>query len=50
MLEVIIDAIRTRSSGTRLVFLSDFDGTLADFHDNPVMPGRRARRSGCWRC
>lgn len=38
MLEAIVDAIRTRPSATRLVFLSDFDGTLADFHDNPVMP------------
>jgi trehalose 6-phosphate phosphatase len=38
MLEAIIDAIRTRPADTRLVLLSDFDGTLADFHDNPVMP------------
>ena len=38
MLDAIIDAIDRRPAGTRLVFLSDFDGTLADFHDNPVMP------------
>lgn len=38
MLDAIINAIESRPAGTRLVFLSDFDGTLADFHDNPVMP------------
>jgi trehalose 6-phosphate phosphatase len=38
MRDAIIDAIDGRPAGTRLVFLSDFDGTLADFHDNPVMP------------
>ena len=38
MLTAIIDEIDSRPAGTRLVFLSDFDGTLADFHENPVMP------------
>lgn len=37
-LQAVIDAIRARPADTRLVFLSDFDGTLADFHDNPVLP------------
>ena len=37
-LQAVIDAIRGRPVDTRLVFLSDFDGTLADFHDNPVLP------------
>lgn len=37
-LQAVIDAIRARPAETRLVFLSDFDGTLADFHDNPVLP------------
>jgi trehalose-phosphatase len=36
--QAVIDAIQTRPADTRLVFLSDFDGTLADFHDNPVLP------------
>lgn len=37
-LQAVIAAIRERPADTRLVFLSDFDGTLADFHDNPVLP------------
>lgn len=31
-------AIANRPAGTRLVFLSDYDGTLADFHPDPTMP------------
>ena len=38
MLQVVIETIHARPRDTRLVFLSDFDGTLADFHDNPVLP------------
>src|SRR5262245_43977320 len=38
MLQTVIDTILARPSGTRLVFVSDFDGTLADFDDNPVLP------------
>jgi len=38
MLQTVIDTILARPAGTRLVFLSDFDGTLAEFDDNPVLP------------
>jgi trehalose 6-phosphate phosphatase len=38
MLQAVIDTIHSRPRDTRLVFLSDFDGTLAEFHDNPVLP------------
>ena len=31
-------AIKNRPAGTRLVFLSDYDGTLADFHPDPTIP------------
>lgn len=38
MLSEVQQAISTRPSGTRLVFLSDYDGTLADFHPDPTIP------------
>ncbi len=38
MLQAVKDAIATRPAGTRLVFLSDYDGTLADFHWDPTSP------------
>ncbi|MBA3270750.1 MAG: trehalose-phosphatase [Acidobacteria bacterium] len=38
MLEDVQLAIAQRPPGTRLVFLSDYDGTLADFHDDPTIP------------
>lgn len=38
MLEAVQHAIATRPAGTRLVFLSDYDGTLADFHKDPTIP------------
>jgi trehalose-phosphatase len=38
MLQAVIETIQARPSDARLVFLSDFDGTLAEFDDNPVLP------------
>jgi trehalose 6-phosphate phosphatase len=38
MLKDVQHAIATRPAGTRLVFLSDYDGTLADFHPDPTIP------------
>lgn len=38
MLGPIQEAIRNRPDDTRLVFLSDYDGTLADFHADPTIP------------
>ena len=38
MLDQITRAIANRPPGTRLVFLSDYDGTLADFHPDPTIP------------
>jgi trehalose-phosphatase len=38
MLERVKEAIANRPPGSRLVFLSDYDGTLTDFHENPAMP------------
>lgn len=38
MLEDVKTAIAARPAGTRLVFLSDYDGTLADFHEDPTIP------------
>lgn len=38
MLVDVQKAIASRPSGTRLLLLSDFDGTLADFHPDPAAP------------
>jgi len=38
MLEDVKTAIGARPAGTRLVFLSDYDGTLAGFHEDPTIP------------
>lgn len=38
MLDDVQLAIAQRPKGTRLVFLSDYDGTLADFHPDPTIP------------
>lgn len=38
MLADVQRAIDTRPAGTRLVVLSDYDGTLADFHADPSIP------------
>jgi len=38
MLLDVQQAIATRPPATRLVFLSDYDGTLADFHPDPTIP------------
>jgi trehalose 6-phosphate phosphatase len=38
MLDEIQRAIRARPAGTRLVVLSDYDGTLADFDPDPTIP------------
>jgi trehalose 6-phosphate phosphatase len=38
MLAEVRTAIKHRPAGTRLVFLSDYDGTLADFHPDPTIP------------
>lgn len=38
MLAEIQQAIAARPDDTRLVVLSDFDGTLADFHPDPTVP------------
>lgn len=43
MLDEVQQAIRARPSGTRLVFLSDYDGTLADFDPDPTIPRPSAR-------
>ena len=38
MLADVKRAIADRPAGTRLLFLSDYDGTLADFHPDPTIP------------
>lgn len=38
MLDDVQRAIAGRPLGTRLVFLSDYDGTLAEFHPDPTIP------------
>jgi trehalose 6-phosphate phosphatase len=38
MLSAVQRAIEDRPRGSRLVLLSDFDGTLADFHPDPSVP------------
>jgi trehalose 6-phosphate phosphatase len=38
MLNEVKRAIDGRPAGTRLVFLSDYDGTLAGFHKDPTIP------------
>ena len=38
MLAEVQEAISSRPAGTRLVVLSDYDGTLADFHVDPTIP------------
>ena len=38
MLNEVMSAIDARPEGTRLVFLSDYDGTLAGFHKDPTIP------------
>jgi trehalose 6-phosphate phosphatase len=38
MLDEVKSAIAGRPAGTRLVFLSDYDGTLAGFHKDPTIP------------
>ena len=38
MIEEVKGAIAGRPVGTRLVFLSDYDGTLAGFHKDPTIP------------
>lgn len=38
MLSDVIQAIADRPHGTRLLFLSDYDGTLADFDPDPTIP------------
>src|SRR5215203_397882 len=38
MLNDVKNAIAARPEGTRLVFLSDYDGTLAGFHEDPTIP------------
>jgi trehalose 6-phosphate phosphatase len=38
MLTEVQRAIADRPTGTRLLFLSDYDGTLAEFHDDPTIP------------
>lgn len=45
MLDDVQLAIAQRPKGTRLVFLSDFDGTLADFHADPTIPRPSAETS-----
>jgi trehalose 6-phosphate phosphatase len=38
MLADVQNAIKNRPAATRLVLLSDYDGTLADFHPDPTIP------------
>jgi trehalose 6-phosphate phosphatase len=38
MLSDVKSAISGRPAGTRLLFLSDYDGTLTDFHPDPSIP------------
>jgi trehalose-phosphatase len=38
MLSDVQEAIVGRPQGTRLLLLSDYDGTLAEFHDDPTIP------------
>jgi trehalose 6-phosphate phosphatase len=38
MLAEVQHAITNRPAGTRLIFLSDYDGTLAEFHVDPTIP------------
>jgi trehalose 6-phosphate phosphatase len=50
MLGEIQEAIRNRPGDTRLLFLSDYDGTLADFHVDPTIPRPSKRtRDLLWR-
>jgi trehalose 6-phosphate phosphatase len=43
MLADVKRAIAERPAGTRLLFLSDYDGTLADFDPDPTIPRPSAR-------
>jgi trehalose-phosphatase len=43
MLSDVQRAIADRPAGTRLLFLSDYDGTLADFDPDPTIPRPSAR-------
>jgi len=49
MLADVQRAIAGRPAGTRLIFLSDYDGTLADFHTDPTIPrpSKRTRELLC---
>ena len=49
MLVDVQRAIAGRPAGTRLIFLSDYDGTLADFHVDPTIPrpSKRTRELLC---
>lgn len=49
MLADVQRAIASRPAGTRLVFLSDYDGTLAEFHVDPTIPrpSKRTRELLC---
>ena len=38
MLSDVKQAIAARPAGTRLLFLSDYDGTLAEFDPDPTIP------------
>jgi trehalose-phosphatase len=38
MLADVKRAVAERPAGTRLLFLSDYDGTLAEFHPDPTIP------------
>jgi trehalose 6-phosphate phosphatase len=43
MLKEVKKAIASRPAATRLVFLSDYDGTLAEFHHDPTIPRPSAK-------
>lgn len=45
MLASITQAIAARPRGTRLVYLSDFDGTIAEFTPDPTLPRPSAETS-----
>lgn len=49
MLDEVQHAIANRPAGTRLVYLSDYDGTLAEFHIDPTIPrpSKRTRELLC---
>jgi trehalose-6-phosphatase len=38
MLADVKQAIAARPAGSRLLFLSDYDGTLAEFDPDPTIP------------